>query len=59
MEKKKRVKVYDTSYLIRVKSEKLRNALEYCNENNLVLTQELRQVIELYSNKFIKEKIIV
>ena len=54
--KKKREKVYDSSYLIRVKKEDLDLALNYCNDNSLLLVNELRRVIVDFSNK--QKKII-
>ena len=50
------MQLHNKVYQVRVNENVLKNALEYCNNNGLLLSEELRRVIERYDLRFRKEK---
>ena len=50
------MQLHNKVYQVRVNENVLKNALEYCNNNGLLLSEELRKVIERYDLRFRKEK---
>ncbi len=46
--------VHDKVYQIRIKGDVLRNALKYCKDNEILLSEELRKVVEKFDMRYRK-----